>query len=935
MNYSDEKNNMTDCADNGALLEAVLNDSNQMVQVSDIETFSMMYANTPARKYTGHSDMPYEGEHCYKYMMGLDEQCPFCPMRKMSGKDCEETEVDNGNQVFAVKTKLIDWNGKKAFIEYAWDITELRRSQKIFESQIETLIRSVPNAEGIFHLDVTADRCINISGRSDNARTIYSDSLSINDAVRGITKFIPSEKEREKFFGIFCREALLRAYDEGNVQITEEASSLFDDGNIKTARITARLIMNPTTDHLECIIYGIDVSSEQLELMKYKSDLKEQFDIFNALSKDYLDIYLIDDTAENARILKLEGYVTTGLDKQSTKSFPYYETCKRYISERVHPDDKEMMLECMKPERVLAELEKNKEYVTTYKTLTDDETHYYQFKYIRLESTKYIIAGFQNIDSIIANEKEQHRLLADALAKAEDSNRAKTTFLNSISHDIRTPLNAIIGFTALAASHVENKDDIQNYLAKINTSSNHLLSLINDVLDMSHIESGKIRIDEAPIHLSDVLNDVRMIILPNISAKQLDLFLDTQDVVDEDIIADKLRLNQVLLNILSNAIKFTKPGGSIRFLIVQLKDAPEGFAKYEFHISDTGIGMSEEFMRHIFEPFTREQTSTISGIQGTGLGMSIAKNIVDIMGGNISVQSEVGKGTEFTVTLQFKTCAASYKIDYIPELKGTRALVADDDFNTCASITKMLDSIGMRSEWTTTGKEAVLRTKLAIEMNDEFNVYIIDWLMPDMNGIETVRRIRQIIGKSKPIIILTAYDWTEMEAEAREAGVIAFCSKPIFMSELREILSKPYRVEPEESSEPDKDIFSGKKLLLVEDNELNMEIAVEILREAGFTVDTADDGTTAVEIMSHAAPDQYDLILMDIQMPKMNGFEATKQIRRMPDHRIADIPIIAMTANAFEEDRRNAINAGMNGHIAKPIDIQKLMDTLKDILSGK
>ena len=343
--------------------------------------------------------------------------------------------------------------------------------------------------------------------------------------------------------------------------------------------------------------------------------------------------------------------------------------------------------------------------------------------------------------------------------------------------------------------------------------------------------------------------------------------------------------------------------------------------------------MSKEFLEHVFEPFERERTSTVSGIQGTGLGMAITKNIVDMMGGTISVESEVGKGTTFTVSLQFRTCCGPVRQGIIPELKGLRALVADDDFDTCSSVTKMLSVIGMRPDWTTSGKEAVLRVRLAEEQGDEYAVFIIDWMMPDMNGIEVVRRIRGIIGDEKPIIILTAYDWADIEEEARKAGVTAFCSKPVFLSELRGLLESPFLDEIENDVSGEENYsFEGKKILLVEDNELNQEIAVEILREEGFVLDIADDGEAAVEKMKNAAPGEYDLILMDIQMPIMNGYEATKRIRALENPLIANIPIIAMTANAFDEDRQEAIDAGMNGHIAKPIDIPALIELLRDII---
>ncbi|MBS6699037.1 MAG: response regulator [Faecalibacterium prausnitzii] len=529
--------------------------------------------------------------------------------------------------------------------------------------------------------------------------------------------------------------------------------------------------------------------------------------------------------------------------------------------------------------------------------------------------------------------EEQNRKLEIALQHEGAANRAKREFLFNMSHDIRTPMNAIIGFTSLAATHIDNREQVLDYLKKISTSSQHLLSLINDVLDMSRIESGKVKIEEKAVHLPDLVHDVRSIIQPNVAAKRLSLFIDTMDIEDEDIITDPLRLNQILLNILSNAIKFTPTGGMISIRIAQKNGAPKGCVCYEFRIKDNGIGMSEEFQKHIFEEFSREESSTVSGIQGTGLGMSITKNIVDLMGGTIALTSEPGKGSEFIVTLCFTRSGQKAEPKQLPQLEGLRALVADDDTNTCLNVSTMLSKIGMRPEWTISGKEAVIRTKYAVEQGDAFSVYIIDWLIPDMNGIEIVRQIRKVIGNRCPIIILTAYDWADIEDEARAAGVTAFCEKPLFLSELRRVLAEPFRAEPaSEPAQPTAADLKGKKLLLVEDNELNREIALEILKEAGFVVDTAEDGTVAVQKIKQAAPGQYDLILMDIQMPNLDGYEATRQIRALPDAEKASIPIFAMTANAFEEDRQNALAAGMNGHIAKPLDVPHLLRVLADAL---
>ena len=537
------------------------------------------------------------------------------------------------------------------------------------------------------------------------------------------------------------------------------------------------------------------------------------------------------------------------------------------------------------------------------------------------------------------NVTMEKAILEERLVKAENAERAKTMFLSNMSHDIRTPMNAIIGYATLAAANIDDKKRIQDYIAKILSSSNHLLSLINDILDMSRIESGRVYIEETECSLPDILHDLRNILITQMQSKQLDFYIDTIDVIDEDVYCDKLHLNQVLLNFLSNAIKFTPAGGSVSLIIKQKHGAPQGYATYEIRVKDTGIGMSKEFLQHIFEPFERESTSTVSGIQGTGLGMAIAKNIIDMMGGTIEVFSEQGKGTEYVLTLELRLQSERKQVEVIKELEGLRALVVDDDYNICDSVTKMLVQLGLRADWTMSGKEAVLHAKQALELADKFDAYIIDLYMPDLNGLEVVRRIRGEIGEGVPIIVLTAYDWSNIEKEAREAGVTSFCNKPIFLSTLRDTLVSSFRTEPEtpetsvlpESSEA----LRGKRLLLVEDNELNREIAQEILTESGFLVETANDGTDAVEIVKNSADGYYDLILMDVQMPIMNGYEATRAIRSLENPRLANIPIIAMTANAFEEDKKNAFDSGMNDHIAKPLDVKALFEVLQKYLGKK
>ena len=534
-----------------------------------------------------------------------------------------------------------------------------------------------------------------------------------------------------------------------------------------------------------------------------------------------------------------------------------------------------------------------------------------------------------------SDTQELNAKLQVAVEKAETANRAKSTFLSNMSHDIRTPMNAIIGFTTLALSNINDTERVKDYLGKTLASSNHLLSLINDVLDMSRIESGKIHLEEVEVNLSDVLHDLKTIVSGQIYAKQLELYMDVMDVTDEDVYCDKTRLNQILLNLLSNAIKFTPAGGTVSVRVRQLAGKVRGCGQYEFRIKDNGIGMSQEFAQKIFEPFEQERTSTVSRIQGTGLGMAITKNIVDMMGGTIEVQTAQGKGTEFTVCVPMRAQTEQRPVEKITELEGLKALVVDDDFNTCDSVTKMLVKVGMRAEWTLSGKEAVLRARQALEMSDVYHAYIIDWRLPDMNGIEVTRQIRSLHDDT-PIIILTAYDWSDIEVEAKAAGVTAFCSKPMFMFDLRETLMSALGQKQTDAVQgllPDKNAdFKGKHILLVEDNELNREIAQEILREYGFLVDSAENGAVAVEKVSTAAPGSYDLVLMDVQMPIMDGYTATRKIRALDDPARAKLPILAMTANAFDEDRRNALESGMNGFLSKPIVIDDLVQELRKIL---
>ena len=699
------------------------------------------------------------------------------------------------------------------------------------------------------------------------------------------------------------------------------------NASMNKLQFTTMLIMGIIMFGIALYIIAVILRKNRVSLKKKDTEIMYRDELFQKLSMNVDDVFLMLD-AETSKV----DYVSPNVDKLMGITVEQMQK-DIHVLRKLHPQDSTNR---MKNHLEGLMVQEQREWEFEYIQQKTRERRWFHIVAMCSEvvgKKKYIL-----VMSDRTADKQKNQALSEAVHAAETANRAKSTFLSNMSHDIRTPMNAIIGFATLAVSNIDNKTRVQDYLSKILSSGNHLLSLINDILDMSRIESGKIHLEETEVNLSEVLHDLKTIISGQIHAKQLELYMDAMDIMDEDVYCDKTRLNQVLLNLLSNAIKFTPAGGTVSVRIRQFQGTKKGRSMYEIRVKDTGIGMSREFAQRIFDPFERERTSTVSRTQGTGLGMAITKNIVDMMGGMIEVQTEKGSGTEFIVRLDLRIQAEHQRMEKIVELEGLKALVVDDDFNTCDSVTKMLVKVGMRSEWTLSGKEAVLRARQSLELGDAFHTYIIDWRLPDMNGIEVTRQIRSL-GDDTPIIILTAYDWSDIEAEARAAGVTAFCSKPMFMSDLRETLLNA--IGQKQNNRTDvipasvNADFKNKQILLVEDNELNSEIAVEILKEYGFRVDTAENGVEAVERIRNSTPGAYDLVLMDVQMPVMNGYEATHQIRSLDNPELAGITILAMTANAFDEDRKKALEAGMNGFLSKPIIIEDLIHTLQNNLETK
>ncbi len=541
----------------------------------------------------------------------------------------------------------------------------------------------------------------------------------------------------------------------------------------------------------------------------------------------------------------------------------------------------------------------------------------------------------RSIDEMIKNEEKQKELFALAAERAEAANYAKSDFLSKMSHDIRTPMNAIIGMTAIAGAHIDDRDRVVDCLSKITVASRHLLSLINEVLDMSRIESGKVVLTEEDFNLSELIENLLTMVKPLIKEHNHELNVKINNISHENVFGDSLRIQQVFVNIVGNSVKYTPDGGKIDITIFEKPTNKKKVGCYEFVFEDNGIGMSPEFVEKIFHPFERSDDERALKVQGTGLGMAITKNIVNMMNGDIKVESRLGEGSRFTVTIFLKL--QEEDLDSAAELAQLPVLVVDDDVDVCESTAGILRDIGMDSEWVSSGREAVDRVIERHEAGNGFFAVIVDWMMPGMDGVETTRRIRQSVGEDIPIIVFSSYDWTEIEAQAREAGVDTFIAKPLFKSRLISVFKEIVNGDKEEET---KDVladiaemdYSGKRVLLVEDNELNREIAQEILGMTGLQIETAENGRIALDMVTASADGYYDLVFMDIQMPVMNGYDAARGIRGLGRGYTDQLPIIAMTANAFAEDVVMAKDVGMNEHIAKPLDMEKLEAILKNWL---
>ena len=687
----------------------------------------------------------------------------------------------------------------------------------------------------------------------------------------------------------------------------------------------------------DTLILGMrDVDQETRRQIKVTKEMEAQREIIEGLGSEYYSILLVDVATDTVSTYRAYGEDGEAIDRHFDNNLRHWtDGVKSYAMHLVVDDDKVNFLEKLS----LPYIKDNRghDYSFTYGKKLDGDIFYLQARVAYVDTSDggwVAVVGTRNIDDLIKKEKKQEAALREAYYAAESASKAKTDFLSSMSHDIRTPMNGIIGMTAIAASHLDDKERVKDSLEKITKASRHLLSLINEVLDMNKIESGKVQLAEDEFNLSDLIENLINMTSSQITEHNHTLNVNVSGVQHENVIGDSLRIQKIFTNLMGNAVKFTPDGGRIRLTISERPSRQEKVGCYEFVFEDNGIGMSEEFMDHIFEPFTRAEDGSERRTQGTGLGMTISRNIARMMGGDIKVESTLGVGSIFTVTIYLKLQDKNENLE--KRFVDLDVLVADDDELSLESSLDILSSMGMKVEGVNNGKDAVEKVVSRHSEGLDFFAAILDWKMPGMDGIEATRKIRQKVGNDVPIIIISAYDWSEIEEDAKRAGANAFIGKPLFKSRLEKTFSSI--LGKEEEKPVDKYIslsdlealkLQGKRALVVEDNDLNMEIACEILKTTGMSIETAIDGIEAVDLITSSPDGYYDIVFMDIQMPKMNGYDATRAIRAQNRPYLKQVPIIAMTANAFAEDVQAARTVGMNWHISKPLELHALKSVLE------
>lgn len=821
-------------------------------------------------------------------------------------------------------------NGERHFYCVLVDITEEKRLQErineLYEQEM-TYFAELSSKDGTFQgrINVTQNKIESYISTANVAVARLGDTY--DQTVENLADSSVNPDYGKDMMNTLEREKVLADYGAGKVDYHFTFMRRRKDGTAFWSRSNFRTCLNPATGDVIMFFYTLDITEQKLQEELLKKVTRLDYDIITEID------------------IQTSGYRLVGFSDGWNPSIPlqgdFQQEIRRVALRCMDERGKEKFLNKLDFEYMKQQLAEHGSYTFILKLWDEQVPRMKRFQVFYIsEELGRVCMTRADVTDVVEQERKQREDMSSALMAAEQANAAKTDFLSRMSHEIRTPMNAIIGMTAIAVQANHDNTQVADCLSKIGISSRFLLSLINDILDMSRIESGKMLLKNEKIPTEEFVNGINAICFSQAEAKGVTYECIVDPVLDDYYVGDAMKLQQVLVNIIENAIKFTPEGGTVTFSVEQCRRSRKG-AELRFVVNDTGVGMNEEFLPHIFEPFSQESTGTTALYGGTGLGLAISKNIVDLMDGHIGVRSIKGIGTEFTVVARLgiteEALLQSRKKAQIHNFAHLKTLVVDDDVAACISVVATLKEIGITGEWVDSGSKAVKRVEELWSENKYYDMVLIDWKMPGMNGIETARKIRTIVGPDVTIIIMTAYDWSVIEHEAKLAGVNLLVSKPMFRSSLISAFSKTLGEKEEEQKKnttPAYD-FTGRRVLLVEDNALNTEVAMMLLESRGLMVETAENGLRAMEMFAKTEKGHYAAILMDIRMPVMDGLTAARNIRNLSNPDAGEIPIIAMTANAFDEDIEKSKAAGMNAHLEKPIDPNRLYQTLHHFIIGK